>query len=135
MRNKTMTTKTKEFALAAAVEVAKLFDTGYVTESVVNVVADRIDDQMQLLALELINFMREEHNVKALKLTQDQVDLYAKQFETDINKLRDQIAITAMNGLLIGDPKFHTALNNEVVTAQDAYGLANAMLKERKRHL
>lgn len=63
-----MTTKTKEFALDAAVEVVKLFDTGYVTESAVNVVADRIDDQMQLLALDLSKFMLEEHNVKALKL-------------------------------------------------------------------
>lgn len=135
MRNKTMTTKTKEFALDAAVEVAKLFDTGYVTESVVNVVADRIDDQMQLLALDLSKFMLEEHNVKALKLFQDQADLYAKQFETDINKLRDQIAISAMNGLLIGEPEFHTALGNAAVTAEDAYRFANAMLEERKKHL
>ena len=126
-----MTTKTRQYALDAAVEVAKLFDTGYVTESVVNVVADRVDDQMQLLALELINFMREEHNVKALKLTQDQIDLYAKQFETDINKLRDQMAITAMNALIIAEPEFHTVLSNAAVTAEDAYRIANAMLKAR----
>jgi len=130
-----MTTKTEKYALDAAEEVAKLFDTGYMNPETIEIIADRIDDHMLLLVNDLTEFMMAEHNAKALKIFEDQSELYAKQLETDIDKLRDQIAITAMNGLLIGDPKFHTALNNEAVTAKDAYGLANAMLKERKRHL
>jgi hypothetical protein len=135
MRNKTMTTKTRQYALDAAVEVAKLFNTGYMNLETVEVIADRIDDHMLLLVNDLTEFMMAEHNAKALKLFEDQAELYAKQFETDVNKLRDQIAITAMNGLLIGEPDFHTDLGNEAATAENAYVLANAMLEERKKYL
>lgn len=130
-----MTTKTKQYALDAAVEVAKLFNTGYMNLETVEVIADRINDQMLLLVNDLTEFMMAEHNVKALKLFQDQAELYAKQFETDVNKLRDQIAITAMNGLMIGEPDFNTVYGNEADTAENAYVLANAMLEERKKHL
>ena len=130
-----MTTKTEKYALDAAVEVAKLFNTGYMNLETVEVIADRINDQMLLLVNDLTEFMMAEHNAKALKIFEDQSELYAKQLETDIDKLRDQIAITAMNGLLIGDPEFHIAFDNSKVTASDAYVFANAMLEERKKHL
>lgn len=130
-----MTTKTEKYALDAAEEVAKLFDTGYMNPETIEIIADRIDDHMLLLVNDLTEFMMAEHNAKALKIFEDQSELYAKQLETDIDKLRDQIAITAMNGLLIGEPYLHAALGNSKVTASDAYVLANAMLEERKKHL
>lgn len=99
-----MNNKIKEHALIAANDIADLFTMGFCNDNMVDRFASVVEKQMEQLG-----------------------DVQ----HPDVYKLRDHIAITAMNGLMIGEPKFHTTFGNEDATAEVAYQYADAMLKAR----
>jgi len=99
-----MNSKIKEHALIAANDMADLFSMGFCNDDMVDRFAGVVEKQMELLG-----------------------DIP----QPDVYKLRDHIAITAMNGLLIANSKLHTYANMNY-TAKLSYQYADAMLKERE---
>jgi uncharacterized protein YyaL (SSP411 family) len=99
-----MNNKTKEHALIAANDIADSFTTGFCNNDMVGNFAVIIEKQM-----------------KQLRDVQ----------YPDVYKLRDHIAITAMNGLMISTPATHSYSSNRTYTAEVAYQYADAMLKAR----
>ena len=99
-----MTTKIKEHALIAANDIADLFTTSFCDNEMINDFAHIINRQMEQLG-----------NVK----------------HPDVYKLRDHIAITAMNGLMIANPMYYAYSGDRHHTAETAYEFADAMLKAR----
>jgi hypothetical protein len=99
-----MNSKIKEHALIAANDIADLFMVGFCNDVMVDHFASVIETQMELLG-----------------------DIP----QPDVYKLRDHIAITAMNGLMIGKPAVHCDSDKQKYTAYRAYQYADVMLKER----
>lgn len=99
-----MNNKIKEHALIAANDIADLFNKGFCDNQMINDFAHIINKQMEQLG-----------------------DVQ----HPDVYKLRDHIAITAMNGLMIANPATHSYSSNRTYTAEVAYQYADAMLKAR----
>lgn len=99
-----MNSKIQEHALIAANDIADLFMVGFCNDVMVDHFASVIETQMKQLG-----------------------DIP----HPDVYKLRDHIAITAMNGLMISTPATHSYSRNSTYTAEVAYQYADAMLKAR----
>lgn len=126
-----MSKEREEKVMACANEIADQFTKGFCDHRMVENFATVIRGYLMMAAHEAAIEAVTEHNKKSLEIMEEQTDLHKLEMERGQEKLRDQIAITAMNGLMIGNIAVHCDSDKRKYTAMRAYQYADAMLKAK----